>query len=48
MTVREITTTPTGGFGGGVTLISGATSMALGGAGNIDARGPGGRGDVSH
>jgi filamentous hemagglutinin family protein len=46
MTVREITTTPTGGFGGGVTLISGA-AMALGGAGNIDARGPGGRGDVS-
>ena len=45
MVVREVTTTPTGGSGGGITLNSG-NFMTLGGA-KIDARGPGGWGDVA-
>jgi filamentous hemagglutinin family protein len=45
LVVREVKTTPTGGTAGGIALTSGSF-MTLGGA-NIDARGPGGRGDVT-
>jgi filamentous hemagglutinin family protein len=45
LVVREVKTTPTGGTAGGIALTSG-DFMTLGGA-NIDARGPGGRGDVT-